>query len=353
MEENLDKLSDLVFLTYQVNTKNIPDENFQKFYNKGVRNQKELDVLNGMIEFFKNHQIQLKSDMSKEELANILPNQITYNYYCDTSGYYLKCPGIRIEIYEGKSDYNEELFGVEIKFNKNPFEYNFTHCAENKFNNFNEIGTGIIERILDDRVMGFFDYIEEFFAREKVPDIDNIKGKIHWSQISYSIGDLEPKSHEYKSSKLTRPNHWIRLWKGEWDKELLYGEISLETMEWYIGDSPVEKYGSYEQIANKLIQHINKEKLTDLEKYWGKFFDLENIIRMDGTNLLYPNQILYNTSTINNCFIIKLVTSAKYETILTINIYLNNTWEFNGNPAGEFSTWKEIANKIKEFIHNN
>ncbi len=352
MEENLDKLSDLVFLTYQVNTKNIPDENFQKFYNKGVRNQKELDVLNEMIEFFKNHQIQLKSDMSKEELANILPNQITYNYYCDTSGYYLRCPGIRIEIYEGKSDYNEELFSVEINFNKKPFEYNFIHCAENKFDSFEKIGSSIMYWILDHRLMGFFDYIEDFFAREKVPDIDNIKGKIHWSQISYSIGDLILESHEHKSSKLTRPNHWIRLWKGEWDEELLYGEISLETMEWYIGDSPVSKYGSYDDIANKLIQYINRKKLTDLQNYWGKFFELENIIHKDQTRLIEPNQILYNINLNDNCFTITLFPGIQNQIILSATIYLNNTWKFNENPVCEFSKWKEIANKIKEFINN-
>ena len=350
MDENLDKLGDLVFLTYQINTTNVKDENFQKYYNKGVRNAKELDVLNGMIDFFKFHQIPLQLDMTEEELENIQPNQFTYTYTCDTSGYYLRCPGIRIEIYEGKS--NEEFLGLNINFNANPFEYNFTHCAENKFDSFNSIGSSILYWIFQHRLMEFFNYIEDFFVREKVPDIDNIKGKIPWSQISYSIGDLITESHEYKSSKITKPSHWIRLWKGEWDEELVYGEISLETCEWYIGNSPVEKYGSYEQIANKLIQYINNEKLADLEKYWNVFFDLENIKRMDKTNLTETNQILYVTNSNVNCFIIKLLTGAEYKPILTVNIYTNNTWEFNGNPASEISTWKEIANKIKEFINN-
>lgn len=267
MEENLnklgdlDKLGDLVFLTYQINTTNIPDENFQKYYNKGVRNAKELDVLNGMINFFKSNEIPLQSDMSEEELENIQPNQITYTYTCDTSGYYLRCPGIEINVWEGKS--NEEFLGLKINFNANPFKYNFTHCAVNKFDSFDTIGSSILYWISEHRLMGFFDYIEEFFAREKVPDIDNIKGKVHRSQISYSIGDLITESHKYKLSKITKPSHWIRIWEGEWDKELVYGEISLETCEWYIADGPVEKYGSYEQIANKIKEFIDGYQKTN------------------------------------------------------------------------------------------
>jgi hypothetical protein len=261
MDENLDKLGDLVFLTYQINTTNVKDENFQKYYNKGVRNAKELDVLNGMIGFFKSNEIPLQSDMTEEELENIQPNQFTYTYTCDTSGYYLRCPGIRIEIYEGKS--NEEFLGLNINFNANPFEYNFTHCVENKFDSFNSIGSSIMYWIREHRVTVFYDYFEEFFAREQVPYINDIKGKIRQSQISYCVGQLESNSSKHKTCRITKPSHYIRLWKGEWEKELLYGEISLETCEWYMGDGPVEKYGSYDQIANKIKEFIDDYQKTN------------------------------------------------------------------------------------------